>query len=491
MFVSGQTNGINNSTVISLYEDSAGVLWIGTYGGGLNRYDRTGNSWQHITETNGLPNDVIYGILPDAHGNLWLPTNKGLARYTPSSGAVRVFDVSDGLQGNEFNQGAHFRSNRGEFFLGGINGFNAFYPDSISDNLVVPPVYLTSFRVFDRTFPLPRALSTIRDIELPHDRNSLSFEFVALNYTSPGKNQYAYKLEGLDEHWIEAGTRRYVSYTNLDPGRYTLRVRASNNDGVWNDEGTTLAITIVPPYWRTWWFRILVAAAIAGILFLMYRYRVNKLLEIERIRTSIATDLHDDIGSSLTEIALYSDVGLRELRRKKNPLTMSGDEREKVSSLLTEIGSTSRSLIDAMNDIVWSIDPKNDSFEFLLLRMKVHATKMLEAKGINYDINIPAALSSLRLPLNFRRRFFLIYKEALNNILRHARPHRVVLTLNREARMLVMTVADDGIGFDPREGGQGNGLLNMRQRAHSLGGELTIASAPGVGTTVTLRATIP
>ncbi|HSQ75048.1 MAG TPA: ATP-binding protein, partial [Bacteroidota bacterium] len=271
----------------------------------------------------------------------------------------------------------------------------------------------------------------------------------------------------------------------------TLRVRGSNNDGIWNEQGTTLAITIVPPYWRTWWFRILAIAAIAGILFLMYRYRVNKLLEIERIRTSIATDLHDDIGSTLTEIALYSDVGLRELRHKEAAPPLSGDERAKVSSLLTEIGTTSRTLIDAMNDIVWAIDPKNDSFEFLLLRMKMHATKMLEAKGINYDIDIPSEIASLRLPLNFRRRFFLIYKEALNNILRHAQAKRVVLTIRRESRMLVMTVADDGIGFDTRDGSQGNGLLNMQHRARSLGGELTLASAPGVGTTVTLRAAIP
>ncbi len=205
----------------------------------------------------------------------------------------------------------------------------------------------------------------------------------------------------------------------------------------------------------------------------------------------ITADLHDEIGSTLTEIALYSDVGLRELRGKQPAAPLSGDERAKLSTLLAEIGTTSRSLIDAMNDIVWAIDPKNDSFEFLLLRMKMHATKMLEAKGINYDIDIPPALSSLRLPLSFRRRFFLIYKEAINNLLRHAQPKRVVLTLRREGRLLIMTVADDGVGFDPRDAGTGNGLHNMEQRAHSLGGELTIASAPGVGTTVTLRAAIP
>jgi signal transduction histidine kinase len=223
----------------------------------------------------------------------------------------------------------------------------------------------------------------------------------------------------------------------------------------------------------------------------MYRYRVNKLLEIERIRTSIASDLHDDIGSTLTEIALYSDVGLRALRHHQSDTPLSEEERTKLFSLLGEIGTTSRSLIDAMNDIVWSIDPRNDSFEFLLLRIRMHATKMLEAKGINYDIDIPASLTSLRLPLGSRRRLFLIYKEAINNLLRHAQATRVTLTMRREGRTLIMTIEDNGTGFDPGDGGRGNGLHNMRSRARSIGGELTISSAPGIGTTVTLRVGIP
>lgn len=486
-----QSPSLNNNTVLALYEDSSHVLWIGTYGGGLNRFDPRLHTWDHITEADGLPNDVVYGILPDHRGALWLPTNKGLARLTIATGAIRTYDVNDGLQGNEFNQGAYHRSSRGELFLGGINGFNAFFPDSVRENAAVAPVYLTSFRVFDRTILLPRTLTVTREIELPYDQNFLSFEFVTLSFTAPARNRYAYTLEGLDAGWIDAGTRRYVSYTNLDPGNYTLRVRGSNSDGVWNETGTALAITIVPPYWQTWWFRVIAVGTLAALLFLMYRYRVRKLLEIERIRTSIATDLHDDIGSTLTEIALYSDAGLRELRSRHAASPIPADERSRLSSLLADIGSTSRSLIDAMNEIVWSIDPKHDSFEFVLIRMKMHATKMLEAQGINYEIDIPQALSSLRLPLDYRRRVYLIYKEAINNALRHAAPQRVVLTLRRDGRLLVMTVADDGRGFDPREGGQGNGLHNMRQRAGSLGGELSVVSAPGVGTTVTLRAPIP
>ncbi len=326
---------------------------------------------------------------------------------------------------------------------------------------------------------------------LQHDQNFLSCEFVALSYTAPGKNRYRYMLEGLDETWIDAGNRRFTSYTNLDPGRYVLHITASNNDGVWNTRGATLAITIIPPYWKTLWFRVTAVVVIAGLLFLMYRYRVRKLLEIERIRTSIATDLHDDIGSTLTEIALFSDVGLREVKAKPQASVLSDDERARLAGLFSDTGSTARALIDAMNDIVWAVDPKNDSFEFLLLRMKMHATKMLEAKGINYEIDIPPELASLRLPLGMRRRMFLIFKEAINNILRHAQPTRVVLTMRREGRTLMMTMADNGIGFDPHAAARGNGLHNMEERARSIGGSLTITSSGGLGTTITLHAPIP
>lgn len=482
--------GLNNNTVLSIYQDEGGTLWLGTYGGGLNKLEISSGRFEYLTHADGLPNDVVYGILPDDHGNLWLSTNRGIARLNPRTRELRVYDVKDGVQANEFNQGAYFRSARGELFFGGLNGFNAFFPDSIKDNSYLPPVYLSSFRVFDRQIELPRSLATTRHIQLSYDQNFFSFEFVALNYISPEKNRYAYKLQGLDRDWIVVpASRRYASYTNLDPGEYILRVKASNNDGIWNEEGIAVAITITPPYWRTWWFRLLVAAAIIALLYGMYRYRVSKLVEIERIRASIATDLHDDIGSTLTEIALYSDVGLRELRSSRAP---RGDgNAARLEALLENIGTTSRGLIDAMNDIVWAVDPKNDSFEFLLLRMKTHAARMLDAKGINYEIDIPDELSRLHLPLGFRRRFYLIYKEAINNILRHAHAAKVTLTIRKEGRSLAMTIVDDGKGFDLERVREGNGLTNMRKRAESLNGKLTISSRPGDGTTVTLKARIP
>ena len=485
------STGLNNPSVLSIYQEQSGIFWFGTYGGGLNRYDPLSRVYTYVTDAAGLPSNVVYGIIPDAHGNLWLSTNRGISRFDPRAGTLKNYDVDDGLQGNEFNMGSFFRTGKGEILVGGINGVNAFFPDGLQDNPYVPPVYLTSFKVFDKNVRLEDAITVTRQMELSYAQNFFSFEFVALNYTSSDKNTYAYMLEGLDEEWIQAGTRRYASYTNLDPGSYVLRVKAANNDGRWNEEGIRVAVTITPPYWRTWWFIVIAAGAIIALAIVLYRYRVKKLLEIERIRTSIATDLHDDIGSTLTEMALFSDVALRELKSRSGDGKGADADMGKVSGLLREIGSTSRTLIDAMNDIVWAVDPKNDSFEFLLLRMKTHAGRVLEAKGINYEIDIPPELAHLRLPLGFRRRFFLVFKEALNNVLKHAAPTRVMLTIKKEKRLLLMTIGDNGIGFDPKIHFQGNGLRNMKERALSLNGDLTITSAPSSGTMVSLRVPIP
>ena len=487
----GDPRSLNNNTVLSLYEDTEGAVWMGTYGGGLDRYDTKTRTFTHYTEDDGLPNNVIYGVLPDDEGNLWLSTNKGLSKFNLSSRTFKNYDVKDGLQGNEFNQGSYYRGKDGRLFFGGINGFNVFFPDRVKYNTDVPPVVLTSFKVFDEPVTLPQSITATSSLRLPYDQNFFSVEFVALNFTAPEKNKYMYMLEGLDGNWVNAGTRRYASYTNLDPGSYVLKVKGSNNDGVWNDRGLELAIVITPPYWMTWWFRVTIAVTVIGLLFLMYRYRVNKLLEIERIRASIATDLHDDIGSTLTEIALFSDVGVRQIRSLSPGKPVTEGEVDKVTSLLEEIGHTSRTLIDSMNDIVWSIDPKNDSFEYLLLRMKTHASRMMEAKGINYDIEIPAELSRLQLPLGFRRRFFLIFKEAINNIIKHAHPTKVQLTIKREKDSLIMTIIDNGIGFDPCTASEGNGLRNMQSRAVALGGNLSITSAVSGGTSITLQTTIP
>jgi ligand-binding sensor domain-containing protein/signal transduction histidine kinase len=264
---------LSNNAIFSFHEDPTGMLWVGTWGTGLDHFDPATQTFTHFTEKDGLPNNVIYGIEVDGEGFLWLSTNRGLSKFDPRTETFRNYDISDGLQDIEFNVGAHFRSDRGEMFFGGISGFNTFYPEQIKDNPNPPPIVITSFAKFNQK--VRTDLSEGEHIQLSYKDNFISFEFIVLDYNAPKKNQYAYMLEGFDQDWVNAGARRYASYTNLSGGNYVFRVKGSNSDGVWNEEGSAVRITVTPPIWETWWFQGILALVLVGGVFGYYRLRVR------------------------------------------------------------------------------------------------------------------------------------------------------------------------------------------------------------------------
>lgn len=278
-------------------------LWIGTAGGGLNRFDLEDESFVHFTERDGLPNNVVYGVLADEAGMLWLSTNKGLSRFDPESGRFRNYDVDDGLQSNEFNSGAYFRSASGEMFFGGLYGLNYFRPEDIVDNPHVPPVVITGFRranryesVRDSGTVLPKAISEADTLRLSYRDDVVAFEFAALDYSAPAKNRYVYRLAGFNDDWVESGSVRTATYTNLPPGSYTFQVRGANNDGIWNEDGASLSIVIAPPWWRTWWAYTLYGLLVLGVLYGLRRSELNRLrlktrLEVERVEAGQLRDL--------------------------------------------------------------------------------------------------------------------------------------------------------------------------------------------------------
>jgi signal transduction histidine kinase/ligand-binding sensor domain-containing protein/DNA-binding response OmpR family regulator len=260
------------------------VLWVGTGGGGLNRLDIEAGIFSRFTTAEGLPNNVVYGVLPDDAGHLWLSTNRGLARFDPRTGAVRNFDVADGLQSNEFNSGAAFRSSSGELFFGGIYGFNHFRPEDVRDNPHRPEVVITGLRrlnhrdvVGDSGSILERSIVETTSLRIPASDNVIIFEFAALDYSAPAKNRYAYRMLGFNDTWIDAGDTRTATYTNLPPGSYTFQVRGSNNDGVWNETGTSLDLRILPPWWRTAWAYALYLLLFAGLILGLRRYEMNRI----------------------------------------------------------------------------------------------------------------------------------------------------------------------------------------------------------------------
>jgi ligand-binding sensor domain-containing protein/serine phosphatase RsbU (regulator of sigma subunit) len=286
---------LSQNSIQSIYVDGQGILWIGTFGGGLNRFDPETEKFEHFTEQNSdLPNNVIYGVLGDDSGNIWTSSNRGLSRFDPLTRTFSNYDVDDGLQSKEFNGQACFKSSSGEMFFGGIDGLNAFYPDSIRDNPFVPDIAITDFRLFGESVPignyspLKKHITETETIQLAYWQNDISFDYVALHYNRPSENKYSYILVNYDEGWREVGKKRTATYTSLEPGDYYFRVRGCNNDGVWNKKGATVRIIITPPWWETKWAYI--GYVVGGLIlilivyWLMHNYLVNRERGRSRIR---------------------------------------------------------------------------------------------------------------------------------------------------------------------------------------------------------------
>ncbi len=275
---------INSNFIHSVYEDEKGFLWVGTYGGGVNILKPGSNSFLHYTENDGLPNNIVNGFCPDQKGSIWISTNSGVCKLSPRSleskiiASTRIYNQEDGLQ-NKFNENACYAGANGWLYFGGNQGLNAFHPDSITDNKVVPPVVITRFYLFEKPARMDTLITNERTLKLNYKQNFFTFEFAGLNFLLPEKNRYAYKMEGLNDEWIEFGNRRYVTFTNVDPDHYIFKVKACNNDGVWNEEGIAIDITITPPFWKTWWFTGLSALAITLLIFTYIRVRTNTLVK--------------------------------------------------------------------------------------------------------------------------------------------------------------------------------------------------------------------
>jgi len=306
---------LSNDFVFAVHPDKKENLWLATYGGGLNKLEPATGTFTHKRRSDGLPNDVVYGILEDSAGNLWISTNSGLCRYNPSSDTFRNYTVEDGLQSDEFNGGAYYGSPKGEMFFGGVRGFNAFMPEQIRDNPFIPPVAITDFRLFNRVVPignfenrrgiLDRSITFSPSIELSHQDQIISFEFSSLHYASPVKNQYAYRMEGLNDNWIELGTRRFVMFTTLPSGKYVFRLRGSNSDGVWNLDGASLVITVKPPWWSTSWafglYALLTVGIFTGILLFVREREREKAMVREAELRAAAAEIHAKLAATEAE----------------------------------------------------------------------------------------------------------------------------------------------------------------------------------------------
>lgn len=364
---------ISNNYVTRIFQDSKGRLWIGTYTGGLNLFDPSTASFKSWREKDGLSNDAIYGILEDDHGNLWLSTNKGISMFDPDTEKFKSFDKHDGLQDDEFNLLSFLKDDHGYMYFGGVNGFNVFHPDSLYENTYLPPVVITNFLLFNKTVSvsdsttLNKAPESIEQIALAHDDYIFAFEFSALNYRQAEKNKYAYKLEGFNENWIYTDYKdRKATYTNVPPGTYTFRVKASNDDGYWNETGASVKVIIKPPWWLTWWAKITWIVLFITILYAAYKLRVatlnkqkKKLEETVESRTAEVVHQKNEIESQAEELKVINQklVNLGEFKEAltgmivhdfKNSLNgiISSTEGEPNARKLKSIKNASRHVLN-------------------------------------------------------------------------------------------------------------------------------------------------
>lgn len=505
----------------SFAEDRSGAVWIGlSIGGGLARY-RNGR-FTRFTTADGLPEGGILALLTDSSGRLWVPVSPGgLCRIDHPEAerpVIALYTTSEGLAGNDVEavtedfrgrlylgsafgidrldaltgQIRHYTSNEGAL-RGGVGpalrdrygtlwfryetGLVRLVPETDSPSIPAP-VLITGLRIAGEARPVSALGETnLADTELPAHSSQIAIDFVAPGSGPGDESRYEYKLEGAGGDWIAlGGEQRTVNFAHLAPGRYRFLVRAINADGVLSDRPARFAFTILPPFWQRWWF---VTAAAVGLLLVgqkVHRYRVTRLLELERVRTRIAADLHDDIGSSLSQISILSEVLRKQL----------GAQEAAVSGIISLINRVSHEALDSMGDIVWAINPRQDHLSDLVRRMRRTASEILPAAGIEFTFRAPAG-HALRLGPDTRRQVFLMFKETLNNIVRHAKCSRAAIGLTLEGSSLALVIADSGDGFDPHQVSGGNGLVSLHRRARALGGEIVVSSRRGEGTTVTIK----
>lgn len=480
-------NSLSYDAVKCLTTGTDGTLWIGTESG-LNRFDPHTGRWNRYYTKDGLANDFIYGILTDRRGDLWISTNGGLSRMDagdPDHPRFRNYTPEDGLQSFEFNTNCYFKAPDGRMYFGGVNGFNVFDPDSVRDNPVLPPAVITGFKKFDRPVPGGFIPGGTAGVTLNYTESVFSFEFAGLEFTNPRANLYAYRMEGFDKDWILAGTHREARYTNLDPGTYTFRVKASNNDGLWNEHGASMNVVILPPFWRQAWFIALSVAFAAGafggtVRYISVRKLKTRLREmehqqhLERERERISRDLHDHVGAQLVSIISGLDLVKKYSR--------SPDER--TNRLLASLHEDARASISQLRETIWALKSGGLNLSQFADYVESYARRQT---GFNPELRLTVRLDEhapfVMSPMQALNCFRII-QEALTNCIKHSRATQMDISLASSAGgRFVLALRDNGTGVTGGEADpfSGNGLNNMKQRAEELGGISNFGPLPGGG----------
>ncbi len=474
----GPCEGLTDLETRCFFEDHGGRLWIGTRFKGVSVTDEPGAPrprFRNYSTATGLASDAVWSVAEDDEGRIYLGTSRGIERLDVATGAVRHFTSFDGLAGDIVNWLA--RDRRGYIWAATSGGLSRLDPRAETEPGALPPIYISRARIAGEDFALSETGETaVPEIELPASKDNLLIEFVAPCFRDERDLAYQYRLEGGDETWSPPSPMRSVNFAHLASGTYRFCVRAVLPAGGASATPATFAFRIARPAWRQPWFLALVALAAAAIAYALHKSRVRRILALESIRTQIATDIHDDMGSGLSQIAILAEVAKRE-------------PGGRAQGHMEEVARLARVLRDSMSDIVWAVDPRRDRFGDLVQRMRQAAFNLLEAEGLRVEFRAPsdAALEGLDLAPDRRRHLLLVLKESLSNVARHARASEVGIEVRVEGGRLHLSIRDDGRGFDPAAATSGHGLASLRQRAAKLAGTIRIDSRPGGGTRIDLE----
>jgi ligand-binding sensor domain-containing protein/signal transduction histidine kinase len=486
--------------ISAILQDSQGSLWVATCGTGLDKMDKESDTFIHYTKQDGLPSNVILGIVEDNDGKLWISTNDGISCFDPSLGTFRNFDISDGLQSNEFDKYAYAKTRDGAIIMGGIDGLNIFQPKQVSDNPYIPPIVLTGISQGGEAINPKGHVNNQANYILGWPNNYFDFEYAAMSFSNPEENQYAYILEPFDKDWIEMGNRRFGRYTNLPGGDYTLKIKGSNNDGVWNDKGLSISVKVIPPFWSSTWFQLSTILIVIGLVFTGYRWRLRNIqsynrelerqvlertVEIERLfektkelavieeRNRLARDLHDSVKQKA--FAAMAQLGTAQSILSQDPLS-ARSHLEEAETLVSEVIEELTFLIQEMYPLVLK-----EKGLMSVLRSYIYEWQDRNSIQVNLEV-----FNERRIDIQIEQALFRVIQEALSNVARHSNAAKVDLTLHFSKNRIELTIKDNGRGFDKVARMNGVGLQSMQERAHMIYGHLTITTAPGQGTIIRL-----
>jgi len=450
--------------------DNGRQYWFGSFDAGLNGYDKRKKNWIRIAENDGLPNNSIYGILPETDSILWVSTNRGISRVNCYTSSCTNFFYEDGLQDNSFDEKSSLQVGR-KLYFGGINGFTEIDLDKFRNNTSKFPVYFYKLEYYGNNEKQTLHNLVWNDLRFPPGTSTVTIYLAALTYSNNHKIKFSYKIEGLQNDFIDVGENNFFTLNALGYGNYSIHIRYRNEDGTYVENTLQLNLLILPKWYQEWWFKLLVILTAAVIIYALYRYRIAQIQKQHEIRKNIATDLHDDLGSTLNSVKVFTNLAISGVKQEES--------LQQVKDNLTEATMSLR-------DMIWVLDDSLDTVDELITRLKQFAIPVAGASNIEAVIKADSEVNSRQLTKEEKRNLFLICKEAINNSIKYSGASRIDVNITASGKKIQIEVADNGKGFNVDEVKKGYGLKNMQYRAGQIKYKVVFISSPGNGTQITV-----